>query len=107
MNQTRLAFGLPPSTTYKLTEDAHERSKATLLWVGLVLTSGVMAAPVPPITGSSLIEMPQALTASEQAGLDIAKRWINGTDKPIRSPMGRSLTFWSIPTKRGVRRSNL
>ncbi len=64
-----------------------------------------MAAPVPPITGSSLIEMPQALTASEQAGLDIAKRWINGTDKPIRSPMGRSLTLvnpyqaWCAPLK--------
>ncbi|TOG36145.1 P-type conjugative transfer protein TrbG, partial [Vibrio parahaemolyticus] len=54
--------------------------KLLSLWVGttccMALTSGAMAAPVPPITGSSLIEMPQALTASEQAGLDIAKRWI-------------------------------
>ncbi|MDG3034794.1 P-type conjugative transfer protein TrbG, partial [Vibrio parahaemolyticus] len=74
--------------------------KPLSLWVGIVLTSGVMAAPVPPITGSSLIEMPQALTASEQAGLDIAKRWINGTDKPIRSPDGAITYFFgqSLPS---------
>ncbi|WP_248378950.1 hypothetical protein [Vibrio parahaemolyticus] len=55
---------------------------------------------MPPITGSSLIEMPQALTASEQAGLDIAKRWINGTDKPIRSPDGAITYFFgkSLPS---------
>nr|WP_238842330.1 hypothetical protein [Vibrio parahaemolyticus]BAX56934.1 conjugative transfer protein TrbG [Vibrio parahaemolyticus] len=67
--------------------------KPLSLWVGIVLTSGVMAAPVPPITGSSLIEMPQTLTTSEQAGLDIAKRWINGTDKPFARPTVQSLTF--------------
>ncbi|EGQ8056596.1 P-type conjugative transfer protein TrbG [Vibrio alginolyticus] len=74
--------------------------KPLSLWVGIVLTSGVMAAPVPPITGSSLIEMPQALTPSEQAGLDIAKRWINGTDKPIRSPDGAITYFFgkSLPS---------
>ncbi|MDN4735344.1 hypothetical protein QYZ42_25125 [Vibrio parahaemolyticus] len=50
---------------------------------------------MPPLTGSALVEMPQALTASEQAGLDIAKRWINGTDKPIRSPDG-AITYFLV-----------
>ncbi|GAL12082.1 hypothetical protein JCM19233_3072 [Vibrio astriarenae] len=38
---------------------------------------------------SALIELSQPLNAAEQAGLDIARRWIDGTDKPFVAPMAQ------------------
>jgi type IV secretion system protein VirB9 len=65
-----------------------------------VWSGGVIASGVPAITSSALIEMAAPLDATEQAGVDMAKRWINGTDKPILGPNGAVTYYYgaSLPT---------
>lgn len=65
-----------------------------------VWSSGVVANAVPGIANTSLIEMVAPLDATEQAGVDMAKRWINGTDKPVLGPNGAVTYYYgsSLPT---------
>lgn len=67
--------------------------RLTLLGVAL-WSSGALASRVPAISTSSLIELAAPLSPTEQAGVEIAKRWINGTDKPIRAPDGGVTYFY-------------
>lgn len=67
--------------------------RLTLLGVAL-WSSSALASRVPAISTSSLIELAAPLSPTEQAGVEIAKRWINGTDKPIRAPDGAVTYFY-------------
>ncbi len=70
-------------------------NKTLLLSIGWMLSSlPAVAAPVPALSAPSLVELPPAHTATEQAGLDIAQRWINGTDKPLRGADGAITYFY-------------
>lgn len=66
----------------------------------LILSSMAFANTVPGINSTSLIELAEPLNEVEKAGVEMAKRWINHPDKPIRSADGAVTYFYgqSLPS---------